>query len=330
MLTMADMANLGTLTPFQKVVIYSMLANSQLFDLLPFDDTGDLNVMVMEATGLPTPDHRPINPTTVNVARAQFGQRPEALKIISNRITVDRQQLNNRSSHVDPRTSAIEQYMKSLAYQIVNMFINGNPVINPDEPGGLSFRFLTDTRLSDGTPNPATQLQVIDANDINRDLTIAANRQDFLNDIHELISLIDGGNPDVLITNRQGWLRVGIATRGERMFSTSKDMFGRQVQRFGDDGPIIIDSGYPPSAVFTRATLVQPFVTAGGDDLVSNSIYAVKFGTSQVGALQKIPPEVIEFAENSADFPLVVAAYEWVYGFHVTNPFATALLRRAF
>lgn len=330
MLTMADMAQLATLTPFQKVVIYSMLSHSQLFDVLPFDDTGDLNVMVMEATGLPTPDHRAINPTTVNVARAMFGQRPEALKIISNRITVDRQQLGNKSSHVDPRTAAIEQYTKAIAYQLVDMFINGNPVTNPDQPGGLAYRFLTDTRLSDGTPNPATQRQVIDANDINRDFTVAAERQDFINDVHELISLIDGGAPDVLITNRQGWLRFGMAARGERMFNVTRDMFGRQVVRFGDDGPIIIDSGYPPSAVFTRATLVQPFVTAAGDDLVSNSIYAVKFGTTQVGALQKMPPETIEFAENSADFPLVVAAYEWVYGFHITNPFSVALLRRGF
>lgn len=330
MLTLADMAQLGTLTPFTKAVIYSMLSHSRLFDQLPFDDTGDLNTMIMEATGLPTPSHRALNPTSINVATAQFGQRTESLKIMSDKINVDRQLRNNRSSHVDPRTAAMEQYSKSLAYEVVDQFVNGNPVITPDEPGGMAFRFLTDTRLSDGTPNPATQKQVIDANDIARDLTTSAERQDFLNDIHELISLLDGGIADVLLTNRQGKLAISSAARGERFLMTTRDSFGRQVDRFGDGGPEIIDTGYPPSAVFTRATQVLPFVTSGGDDLVSNAIYAVKWGSTQVGGLQKTAPETIDFAENSADFPQIVAAFEWVYGFHVTNPFATAVLRRAF
>ncbi len=330
MLTLADMAQLSTLTPFTKAVIYSMLSHSRLFDRLPFDDTGDLNTLIMEATGLPTPSHRALNPTTINVATAQFGQRTEALKIMSDKINVDRQLRNNRSAHIDPRTAAMEQYSKSLAYEVVDQFINGNPVITPDEPGGMAYRFLTDSRLSDGTPNPATQKQVIDANDINRDITSAAEQEDLLNDVHELMSLIDGGNPDVLIMSRQGKLRFGSAARGRRMMMTTRDSFGRGVETFGEGGPELIDAGYPPSAVFTRASQVLPFVTSGGDDLVSNAIYAVKWGTTQVGGLQKVAPEVIDFDENSADFPQIVAAFEWVYGFHLTNPFAVAVLRRAF
>jgi len=329
MLTLADMAQLSTLSPFTQAVLYSMLAHSQLFDRLPFDDTGDLNMMVMEATGLPTPSHRPINPTSINIATAQFGQRSESLKIIADKITVDRQLLNNKSSHIDPRTAAIEQYTRSLAYQIVNMWINGNPVTNPDQPAGLAFRFLTDLRLSDGTPTPATQKQVLDANAQNRDLTLAAQRQDLVDDVHELMSLIDGGNPDVLITSRQGWLAIGKAVRNERMFRNDRDSFGRMVMTFGEGGPVVIDAGYAPAGAFTRTSQVLPTGTTE-NDLVTDAIYAVKFGTMMAGALQKTAPETIEFAENSADFPNVVAAYEHVYGFHVTNPFSVAVLRRAF
>ena len=330
MLTLADMAQLSTLTPYNQAVIYAMLPHSQLFDKLPFTDVGDINTMVMEATGLPVPSHRPINPTAVNIATAKFGQRPESLKIITDKITVDRQLLGNKSSHVDPRTAAIEQYMKAIGYEMVNMFLNGNPITAPDQPGGLAYRFRTDLRLSNGTANPATQKQVIDANDQNRDLTVEANAFDFLDDIHALMSLIDGGNPDCLLTNRQGWLAIGRAVRRARMFRHDQDAFGRPVLTFGDGGPVVIDTGYTPAGALDRSVQVLPTATAAGDDLTTDAIYAVKFGDTMVGALQKKAPESIEFAENSADFPYVVSSYEHVYGFQLTNPFSVAVLRRAF
>jgi len=326
MLTLADMAQLSTLTPFTQAIVYSMLSHSQLFERLPFDEVGDINTMVMEATGLPTPSHRAINPTAINVAQARFGQRVESLKIISDKIRVDRQLLNNKSSHVDPRTAAIDQYSRAVAYEVVNQYFNGNPVTNPDQPAGLIYRFQTDLRLSSGSAAPATQKQVIDANAQNRDLTAAAARLDFLNDIHELISLIDGGNPDVLLTNRQGKLALGAAARGERQMRTDKDMFGRRMEVW-EDIPII-DVGYSPSGALDRSSQVIPTSTSTDD--WADSIWAVKFGSTMHGALQKQAPETIEFAENSADFPFMIANYEWVYGFQLTNPFAVAVLRRAF
>jgi len=325
MLTLADMAQLSTLTPFQQAVIYSILSQSQLFERLPFDDTGDINTMVMEARGLPTPSHRAINPTSINVATAKFGQRMESLKIISDKITVDRQLRNNKSSHVDPRTAAIERYTKAVAYEMVDMFVNGNPITNPDQPGGMAYRFATDLRLSDGTPTPGGQKQVVDANSQNLDLTVTANQTALLDNVHALISLIDGGNPDILLVNRQGRLALGRAARALRMFRQDRDMFGRPVDVFGDIP--VIDAGYPPAGAFDRSVQVIPTGTTQ-NDMTTDSIFAIKFGTTQVGALRKMAPETIDFAENSADFPNVVAAYEHVYGFQITNPFAIALGRR--
>ncbi len=328
-LTLADMAQLSTVTPFTQAVLYSILSASPLAARLPFEETGDLQTLVMEATGLPTPSHRPINPSSVTIATAKFGQRTETLKIMSDKIPVDRQLLNNRSSHVNPKTAAMEQYTKAVAYELVDQYVNGSPATDPDEPGGLAYRFQTDTRISDGTATPSTQLQVIDANDQNRDMTSAAEQQDLLNDIHELMSLIDGGNPDILLTNRQGWLNIGIAARAQRMMAVTRDFFGRAVQTFGEGGPVVIDAGYPPASVITRGTQVIPTSTTA-NDITSDAIFAIKFGPTLSGGLQKGTPEAMDFAENSADFPNVVGAYEWVYGFHLTNPFSVALLRRAF
>ena len=230
-MTFAEMANLSTLTPLSQRVIYSVLAPSPLLQTLPFEDVGDLQVLLMEATGIPTPNHRAINPIAITIQTAQFGQRTEQLKIMSDQIRIDRQLLNNKSTHVNPRTAAIEQYTKGVAYETNNMFVRGSPAVNPDQPAGIEYRYLTDARISDGSLAPATQLQVFDANDQNKGVTDADDRA-MINDAHEVMSLIDGMNPDILLTNRQVWLRFGVAARNQRMFDTTKDMFGRAVMNF--------------------------------------------------------------------------------------------------
>lgn len=330
-MTLADMAQLSTLQPWTQRILYSILMPSPLASRIPFDDVGDIRTMVMEIRQLPTVHHRPLNPPSVNVASASFGQRVESLSIISDKIGVDRQALGNKSSHVDPMAAEVEAYTKAVAYEMCNMYINGDPVANPDQPGGLVYRFLTDLRLSDGSAAPATQKQVIDANKQDRDFATAGETHAFLDDIHALLSLIDGGNPDVLITNRQGILAFGKAARRERLFRTDRDQFGRGVDIFGEPGSgvPVIDAGYTGAGAFTRGTQVIPTSTSA-NDLVSDSIFAVKFGQTQSGGLQKRPPESQKFAENSADWPRVVGSYEHVYGFQVTNPFSVAVYRRGF
>lgn len=324
-LTLADMAQLSTLAPMTRAIVYAILSRSQLFDRLPFDDVGDINTMVMEARSLPTPDHRALNAASA-VATVKFGQRVESLKTISNKIPIDRQLLNNKSSHVNPRVAAMDQYARAVAYEMVNQFVNGDPFVNADQPGGLIYRFKNDLRLSDGSSAPATQKQVVDANSQNLDLTVAANRLAFLNNVHEMVSLIDGGNPDILLGNRQALLAFGKAARGERQLRTDRDMFGRRVEMW-EDIPII-DAGYTPAGAIDRSVQVIPTSTTADD--FSDAIFAIKFGTMEMGGLQKQAPETIEFAENSADFPNLVGAYEHVYGWHFTNPFAVACLRRGF
>ena len=323
-MTFAEMANLSTLTPLSQRVIYSVLAPSPLLQSLPFEDVGDLQVLLMEATGIPTPNHRAINPIAITIQTAQFGQRTEQLKIMSDQIRIDRQLLNNKSTHVNPRTAAIEQYTKGVAYETNNMFVRGSPAVNPDQPAGIEYRYLTDARISDGSLAPATQLQVFDANDQNKGVTDADDRA-MINDAHEVMSLIDGMNPDILLTNRQVWLRFGVAARNQRMFDTTKDMFGRAVMNFA--GASIIDAGYTAAGAFNRTPQIIPTGTSA-NDLITDSVFAIKWGNTMIGGLQKMAPETIDLTQDASTFPNVSYAFEWVYGFHLTNPFAIALGRR--
>lgn len=331
-MTFAQMANLATLSPLSKAVIYSVLSPSPLLQKIPFDDVGDLQTLVMEATGFPVPSHRAINPTAITVVNAEFSQRTEQLKIMSDQIRIDRQLLNNKSSHVNPRTAAIEQYTKAVAYETVRSYVRGSPAVNPDEPAGLEYRFTIDPRISDGTAAPATQLQVVDAGvDAQAmDVTVAAEQEKMINDTHNALSLVDGGNAEIMLLNRQTWLNYGSVTRSQRIFRTDKDMFGRSVMTFGDGGPALIDAGYTPAGAFDRSVQIIPNDGAAGstNDIITDACFFIKFASNMHGGLQKMAPETIDLNTDAGSFPNITYAFEWVYGFHLTNPFSVVLGRR--
>ncbi len=192
----------------------------------------------------------------------------------------------------------------------------------------MIYRFQTDPRLSNGTVAPTTQKQVIDQNTQNLDLTVQANKFAFLDSIHALMSLVEGGGPDILLTNRQGRLAFGQAARGAQLMKTTQDAFGRMVETFGDGGPVIIDAGVTPAGAFDRSVQVIPTSTAGND--FTDAIFAIKFGSQESGALQKKAMETIDFREDASTFPFLVANVEWAYGFQITNPLSVAVLRRGF
>ena len=326
-----EYANLTAISPLAKRVAYVIARESPLARMIPYEEVGDLSVMMIENQGLPTPAHRPLNPASITEKQVPFGQRQETLKILSDKVQVDRQFRNNKSAIVDPLAATIEGYSKSVAYENVQQFINGDPAVNIDEPAGMVSRFLTDSRLSDGATAPGTQKRVIDANNQNADFSLEADRAKLFNAIHEALSIMDGGTADVMVANRQTILGLAEASRrGGTLFSQTKDQFDRPLRMF--DGIPIIDAGVKPAGVLDLATGQQVIPTSTStDNLTDDSIWLLKWGPTMMTGIQKGALEVIRFRpdSDSGAFPNHVVAFEWVYGFHLVNPYAVALIRRA-
>jgi hypothetical protein len=323
--------NLTTISPLTQRVAYVIARESPVARAIPYEDVGDLSVMMVENQGLPTPAHRALNPASITEKTVPFGQRRETLKIMSDKVQVDRQFRNNRSSIVDPLAATIEGYSKAVAYENVSQFINGDPSVTVNEPAGLAWRFKNDLRLSDGSLNPATQKRVVDANNTNPDFTSAAARNKLFNAIHEALSIMDGGTCDLMITNRQVILGLSEAARNAgTLFQQTRDQYDRPLNLFG--GIPIVDAGVKPAGVLDLATAQQVLPTSTtADDLVSDAIYLIKWGPTMLTGIQKGPLETIRFApdKDSSAFPNHVVAFEWVYGFHLVNPYAIAVIRRA-
>lgn len=321
--------NLTVVSPLTQRVAYVIARESPVARAIPFEDVGDLSVMLIENQGLPTPAHRPLNPSSISEKTVPFGQRRETLKILSDKVQVDRQFRNNRSAIVDPLAASVEGYTKAVAYEIVNQFINGDPDVTIDEPAGLAWRFEHDARLGDGTTSPATGVRVVDANNQNADMTTAAARNKLFNSLHEALGIMDGGMADLMITNRQVLLGLSEAARNAgTLFQQTRDQYDRPLNLF--NGIPIVDAGVKPAGVLDLTSQILPTSTSA-DDLVSDAIYLVKWGPQMLTGIQKGPLETIRFDpdKDASSFPNHIVAFEWVYGFHVVNPYSVAIIRRA-
>lgn len=328
MLTLMDMMALSSITPLDKAVMYTIVKASPLAERIPFEEVGDLQITTLEARDLPAPSYGPLNPTSVPVVSVSWQNRSQTLKLIRDKIPIDQQLVGNASSFVNIETAAIEQYTKGVAYELARLFLRGDPGSNPDQPAGLEYLFLTDSRLSNGTTNPATQKQVVDAANQNSDMTVAADQLKLVNGLHTLMSLVEGG-ADIFITNRQVYLKIGEALRAQRLFSQVKDQFGRFITTFGDGGPMIIDAGYTASGAKARGTQVIPTGTSQ-DDIITDAVIAVKFGKTLLTGLQKGPLQTKQYPVDGNSFPNRITTFEWAHSpCAVVNPFSTALLRRA-
>lgn len=329
-ITFAEYQNLTVVSPLTQRVAYVIARESPVARRIPFEDVGDISVMMLENQGLPTPTHRALGGGLTDV-RVPFGQRREVLKILSDRVQIDRQLRNNKTSVVDPLAASVEGYSRAVAYETVNQLINGNPDTTVDEPAGLAWRFENDGRLSDGTLTPATQLRVVDANNQNPDMTTPAAREALIGGIHEVLSIMDGGTADIMITNRQVLLALSEAARqAGTLFRQTTDQFDRPLLSFM--GIPILDAGVTPAGVLNLAAANQVVPTGtAGNDLTEDSIWFLKFGQQMFSGLQKGPLETIRFNPDAdaSSFPFHTVAFEWVYGFHLVNPFAVGLLRRA-
>lgn len=324
-MTYAEYMNLATVQPLDQRVMYAIVRESPIARAVPFQDIGDMSIMLLENAGLPTPGYRPINPTSISEKKVPFNQRTETLKILSDKLVVDRQLLDNKSSYQNPLSASLEGYSRAVGYQIVDSFINGDPAVNVDEPAGLVYRFQNDPRLSDGSAAPATQKQVIDANLNGADFTVAANANALIDSFHLALDLLDGGTADAIITNRQTRQNLRKAVLGQKWFDTAKDQFGRTVMSF--NGIPVLDAGVKPAGVTDRAVAQQ--IIGNGAGNWDDAVYFVQFGTNAVHGLQKRAMETKKFEPDQNSWPNHVVIFEWVYGFHITNPFTVVAIRRA-
>lgn len=273
---------------------------------------------------LPTVGWRQINAgTTVTSGTPKPFQ--EQAYVVSNAIDVDRILVEYQNAIQDPRSLQLAAYLKSLAYDFNDKFINNDPVAgNADSITGIKYRIANGNIFgvrpensidAGGTVLTQAGMTVLTANV-------------FIEQIDQLLWSV--GAPDgqgvVLYMNDIMKRRFAFAIRLMGInggFSITQDQFGRTVESYR--GAVVRDIGYKADQA-TR--IISNTETATGANGASNytSIYAVHYGSEWIYGWQYEPLQGKDLGLIGNDGTAYRILVDWVCGLYGAHTRAMARL----
>ena len=312
--TLAELSKIET-DVLRKSVVDTLLMESNLLELVPWETIGTLSTSVIKYQDLPSVGFRKIN-AGYTESTGTFAQKTENISLMGGMIDTDKALARAKNTVADARAIQQTMMVKAIAYKFNDRFINGDPATDPEEFRGISKR--VDDILADGYTEQFIDLAgtygaARDAGILYDD----ASAYNFLNKLDQLIYAIKGHNPDYLLMNKKTLLAVRSLLRKMKLLDTTKDMFDRVVDVYG--GAKLVDIG-------TKADQLTEIITNAEDPMgvytsdVSTSIYAVKFGIGEfIWGIQEYPMEVTDKGLLEAK-PVYRTEIDWPLGLAHIDP----------
>ena len=251
-LTLAEAAKLSNDMLLQGVV-ETIVKDSPVLRALPFVEIVGNGLTYNQENALPSIDFYDVGDTWTE-STPTFTQKTANLKIMGGDADVDNFLKATRSNLQDLEAAIVELKAKALKAKFEETFIYGDSAASPKQYDGI--RKLIDTTSSGS--------QVVAAGASGATLTLAM--------LDQLIDVVKGGKPDLLLMSRRTRRKINALVRASGgMMETDRDSWGNFIQ-FWDGVAIgvndwILDTHVVSSSVETDTT--------GGD---SSTIYAVQLG----------------------------------------------------
>jgi hypothetical protein len=131
---------------------------------------------------------------------------------------------------------------QGVAYQINDLFINGDTASDVREPQGLKVRLRDDVRFVGGTVNATSNSTKLDFSPDASDANLLAG----LYKLDELHMFVLRGQTSAFISNQQFHLNIWAVLRKLKLLDTTKDQFDREINMYRKVP--ILDIGYTPEA----------------------------------------------------------------------------------
>ncbi len=314
--TLAELSKIETDT-LRKSVIDTLLMNSNLMELLPWETIGTLATTIVRYKDLPSVGYRKVN-EGFSESTGKFEHKVENISLGGLDIDTDKAIARAKNTIADAR--AIQQMMalKSSAFQFNWKFIAGNPTSDPEEFKGLRLRV-------DDINNEGFTDQKIQASDNDTGiLNSTAKSHDFLNDLDKLVYAIDGHDPTYMLMNKKMLLALRAVLRKEKLLDQSQDQFGRKIDMYGNTRLIDIGTRADQITEIILNTETTAGAASGGTECTS--IYAVKFGIGdETWGIQEYPMEVTDLGELQTA-PKYRTRIDWPHGLATVSPRSMARL----
>lgn len=304
--------------PLKKAVMMSMFQSvlPSPMEQLPIENANSLAQQVVRITDYGTPSTRNLG-EAVAAYKATFSDRTETLKIIENKITLDKIYLEIKTFIQDPLQLQVKAYSAVVRNLVNDLFINGDPGVTDTDPAGIFYRLNHDATFNGQSVNAAAL--DVDGSD--------ANRNTWLNHIDQAITLCGGGDPDICVVNRQTWIALRAALRTLKLFDTTRDQFDRAIMTYGNLK--IINAGNKPSGVLSAAAAGQVIGDDAQTDIFGNASSTPMYffqtkGEDGVKLLQLHPLRVNKIGIDPGDPGQYVIDLTWPIGFSFPQAFCVS------
>lgn len=285
-ITLAD-AKAGMADKVDQQIVDMFRRSSLLLDRLTFDNaispgTGG-STLVYGYTQLKTPSTaavRLINSEyTANEAKRE--KKTTQAIIMGGAFEVDRV-IQDTSGAIDELVFQADEKIKATANFFTNCVINGTTA-GPAAPGKTTGTFDGLKKLLTGSSTEYTATA-----DLSTSANVTANYNQFLDELDEFISGLDG-MPDMLLMNRKMLSKLRGIARRAGYYESTKDDFGRVVETY--NGIALMDAGefYDGS----KTVDIVADTAAGSGTFGTSDIYAVKFGLDAFHGISPTGTKVI-------------------------------------
>lgn len=300
--------------PLRKGILKAMFSTAlpSPIEQLPTASATSLRAQTVRLTDPGTPTTRNIG-DSVAAYSARFTDGEETLKIIENKVTIDKVLLEFKNYVMDPIEAQTQQYGETVRATANDLFVNGNPGTDSTQPAGLLYRLENDALFLNQCVD-AVSLD-IDAND--------TTRNSWIDKIEEAITLVRD-QCDMIVVNRQTWLKFTAAVRAAKLLDTTKDQFDRRVLMYR--GIKLIDAGQTPANLLNGTAAGQVILDDGYTSLFGNTNTTPMFmvstrGEAGVKLLQLHPLRVTRVGLDPGDPGVFVVDVTWPMGFLMPQKF---------
>ena len=285
-ITLAE-AKVGMADKVDQQIVDMFRRSSLLLDRLTFDNaispgTGG-STLTYGYTQLKTPSTaavRAINSEyTANEAKRE--KKTTQAIIMGGAFEVDRV-IQDTSGAIDELVFQADEKIKATANFFTHCVINGT-VAGTAAPGKTTGTFdgLNKLLANSSTEYTATA-------DLSTSENVTANYNQFLDELDEFISGLDG-MPDMLLMNRKMLSKLRGIARRAGYYDITKDDFGRGVETY--NGIALMDAGEFYDG--TKTVDIVADTAAGSGTFGTSDIYAVKFGLDAFHGISPTGTKVI-------------------------------------
>lgn len=285
-ITLAE-AKVGMADKVDQQIVDIFRRSSLLLDRLTFDNaispgTGG-STLVYGYTQLMTPSTatvRAIN-SEYTAHEAKREKKTTQAIIMGGAFEVDRV-IQDTSGAIDELVFQADEKIKATANFFTNCVINGTKA-GTAAPGKATGTFDGLNKLLSGSSTEYTATA-----DLSTSANVTANYNQFLDELDEFISGLDG-MPDMLLMNRKMLSKLRGIARRAGYYESTKDDFGRVVETY--NGIALMDAGeyYDGS----RTVDIVADTAAGSGTFGTSDIYAVKFGLDAFHGISPTGTKVI-------------------------------------